>query len=131
MTWEDFSARMVEEGFQEKLQPHSATWEILNCSKRGGAVHVQEFAPATISALFEWMKFLTQKFGSLPIAWKHIVAKVGSEPVGKYQFCSTMETFGYEGNSPKIFGMIDMESKGRLTGDWMRCTPHPRHDDHP
>jgi len=128
MTWDDFAERMAEEGFQEKLVPHSTTWDILQCVNHSGVVHVQEFAPATISMLFSWMKFLRAKFGSLSIAWKHIVAKVGGEPVGKYQFCSTMEAFGFEGNSPAIFGILDVESANRVSGDWIQRMPTPPHD---
>merc|ERR1719299_188110 len=35
LAWDDFRARMAEEGFQEKLVPHSTTWDLLNCGKRG------------------------------------------------------------------------------------------------
>jgi len=127
MTWDDFTARMAEEGFQEKLVPHSATWEILNCNERGGIVHVEEFAPATVRSLFEWMKFLNGKFGSLAVAWKHIVQKVGGEPIGKYQFCSTMEAFGYDGNSPAIFGILDVDSAGRISADFIQRMPQIAH----
>jgi hypothetical protein len=127
MTWDDFKQHMEEEGFQEKLVPHSSTWDILNCGKHGGVVHVEEFAPATITTLFDWMKFLQSKFGSLQIAWKYIVSKVGGEPIGKYQFCSTMEAFGFEGNSPAIFGILDVDSAGRIGSDFIRKMPHQRH----
>jgi Ca2+-binding EF-hand superfamily protein len=124
MHWNEFATRMIEEGFQEKLEPNGMTWDALNVGKRANMVHIEEFAPATTETLTEWMKFLVTRFGSLKIAWKQIVAKVGGEPVGKYQFCAAMEAFGFEGNSPAVFGILDVDSVGRIASDWVKSMPH-------
>jgi hypothetical protein len=121
MTWDDFAARMKEEGYLEKLIPKSETWSILKCGKHGGAVSVTEFAPATCATLSEFLTFL-EKFGTVQIGWKQVVQQYG-EPIGKFQFCLQMEALGFDGNSPAVFGILDVELKSKITQDWMHVLP--------